>query len=171
MIVCDETRLRVLCEPVKDLTGEGLKLAAQLHRELDASLIEGVGLAAIQIGVPKQAFVVQAPGRLGKLAYSFVNPEILERSEPVIVEEGCLSFPGKEVETLRFNRILIRDAFAPLGRRFVGLEAVVCQHESDHCFGITMYDRALDKIGLEAPCPCGSEKTFKKCCRKKARKF
>lgn len=169
MIVCD---LESLQKPCEDATlEEGVKLADQLHFELTRSPIEGVGLAANQIGVLKRVFIIQIPYQGFKLAYSFVNPKILNLEEPVLVKEGCLSFPDQQVETLRYRKCLVKDDFSPNGRTLTGVAAVCAQHENDHLNGKTMFDQQIKNLTDKTPCPCKSGKDFIGCCKKKMRKF
>src|SRR5215469_4958156 len=69
----------------------------------------GVGLAATQIGEPYQLFVIDVaeqdqPSDLRV----FINPEILERHDAVVWNEGCLSFPGVSEEIERAATVRVR---------------------------------------------------------------
>ena len=109
---------------------------------------DGVGLAAPQIGVSKQVFVVKD----GHHYYAFMNPEIVERSEDTITtKEGCLSFPGLWIDVERPRKIKL-EALTEDGDRMLieaeGTGAVVFQHEIDHLFGNLFIDKlsGLEKI-------------------------
>lgn len=100
----------------------------------------GIGLAATQIGVPVQVFVMHAtPMRV------VINPRIIETSpELVDLDEGCLSYPGV---TVRIKRpIWIRARYNDINGtarnyRFEGITARIFQHEFDHIVnGTTMLD-------------------------------
>lgn len=165
MIVTDKERLIKPCDPVSD-PDEGLEIA----RKLCEALIKagnGVGLAAPQIGIHKQVFAIW-PDKKGYIEY-FVNPKIELREDPIIFrDEGCLSFPGEKVDTVRYNRIQFSGEKSP-SRELAGFPAIVFQHEFDHLFGTLMHDRMVpDTYG---PCFCGSGKKFKFCCKKKLRTF
>ena len=102
---------------------------------------DGVGLAAPQIGVSKQVFVVKD----GHHYYAFMNPEIVERSEETITtKEGCLSFPGLWIDVERSRKIKV-EALTEDGDRMLleaeGTGAVVFQHEIDHLFGNLFIDK------------------------------
>ena len=106
---------------------------------------DGIGLAAVQIGVPKRVLVIdldQKEGRKNPVAY--VNPRILWASyEMATFEEGCLSVPEIWDDVERPARIkaeyLDRD-----GNRQVleadGLLATCLQHEMDHLNGVLFID-------------------------------
>lgn len=100
-----------------------------------------LGLAANQVGIPKQLFIMQAGGK----ARVVLNPQIVERSDTTAVFiEGCLSFPGKKVRTRRPAAIHVHyqnNRFEDVWERLVGEEAVCFQHEYDHLQGKTMHDR------------------------------
>ena len=105
----------------------------------------GIGLAAIQVGIPKRVIVLDlAPKDQPKNPMFFVNPEIIDKSKNnSIYEEGCLSVPGQfaeierpsscDVEYLDYNgekKILKAD----------GLLSTCIQHEMDHLEGILFID-------------------------------
>src|SRR5208282_4884758 len=94
---------------------------------------KGLGLAAPQVGIDARLFVT----RWGEV---FVNPRIAEKSIPCKVWEGCLSLPGVERCTTRFNKIVLAD-----GKVYTEGRAVVIQHELDHLDGIllTNYDEPI----------------------------
>ena len=102
---------------------------------------DGVGLAAPQIGVSKQVFVVKD----GHHYYAFMNPEIVERSEESITtKEGCLSFPELWIDVERSRKVKV-EALTEDGDRMLleaeGTGAVVFQHEIDHLFGNLFIDK------------------------------
>ena len=78
-------------------------------------------------------------------------------------KEGCLSFPGKEVITCRFNEVFIKDDLHSAGIIFSGMEAVAIEHEIDHLLGITMFSRQIIIPGRNEKCWCGEQKKYKKC--------
>lgn len=166
MILKDEQLLLVPSVPVA--TDEVDSLLKLLAEELDGSPEPGIGLAAPQIGIYKKAFIIRA---LRFHRYDFVNPELLSLRSPLIfTREGCLSYPGKQVKTLRYNVVTIKDDLHQEPVTLSGLPAVAAQHEYDHILGISMFDRQLSKIEDENPCPCSSGLTFSKCCKITLRK-
>jgi peptide deformylase len=105
----------------------------------------GIGLAAIQVGVPKRVIVMDiARGDEPKEPRYFINPEILSASEELAVyEEGCLSVPEIYDEVERPAQVRIRylgyDG-KPVEEDAEGLFAVCIQHEMDHLEGILFLD-------------------------------
>lgn len=170
MIITDRSKLEVVSRVTSIEECRELKVFDKLLDELVGSVIPGAGLAAIQIGIPLRASIMLTDKHL----YRMVNPEIQDKSYPVIwPNEGCLSCPGTTYMTDRFSNIIIKwlDYETGMDRRAAtdGFEAVVLQHEIDHMDGILNYKREhkyLPKVGRNEPCPCGSGKKAKKCCLK-----
>ncbi len=106
----------------------------------------GIGLSANQIGLPYRVFVAQVPSHQGRPKfYAIFNPEIVKQSkETEIMEEGCLSIPGKYGFVERASRIVIK-GYDPNGKKIKikawGLLARVFQHEIDHLDGKLFIDR------------------------------
>jgi peptide deformylase len=119
----------------------------------------GIGLAAIQVGEPVRAIVMDlSRGEGERQPRYFVNPEIVWASDELAVyEEGCLSVPEIYDEVERAAQVRIRylgyDG-APVEEDAEGLFAVCIQHEMDHLEGILFVDhlsrlkrdRALAKV-------------------------
>ena len=135
--------LRQVSQPVDNVGDEERKLMKDMLETMyDAN---GIGLAAIQIGVPKRIIVMDLSkdGEKKEPRY-FVNPIIKNKDKKKnTYEEGCLSVPNQfaeidrpsrcEVEYLDFNgdkKILKAD----------GLLATCIQHEMDHLEGILFID-------------------------------
>ena len=135
--------LRQVSQPVESVGDEERKLMKDMLETMyDAN---GIGLAAIQIGIPKRIIVMDLSkdGEKREPRY-FVNPIIKNKNEKKnTYEEGCLSVPNQfaeidrpsrcEVEYLDFNgdkKILKAD----------GLLATCIQHEMDHLEGILFID-------------------------------
>ena len=105
----------------------------------------GIGLAAIQVGVPKRVIVMDLAGKDEEpQPRFFVNPEITWRSEELFVyEEGCLSVPEvyDEVERPARVRLTYLDyAGERVEEEAEGLYAVCIQHEMDHLEGVLFID-------------------------------
>jgi peptide deformylase len=105
----------------------------------------GIGLAAIQVGVPRQVIVMDLArqGEPPQPRY-FVNPEILWASdETAPYEEGCLSVPEVYDEVDRPARVKLRylDYHGQeVTEEAEGLFAVCIQHEMDHLKGVLFID-------------------------------
>jgi peptide deformylase len=103
----------------------------------------GVGLAAPQLGVSQRLLVY----RVGPDAPVIVlaNPEIdWESEDSEVLEEGCLSIPGIQVDVERPVHVRVRARDEEGEDRMVeasGLEARVIQHEMDHLDGVLILDR------------------------------
>lgn len=138
-----DKRLRIPGKPVTDFGPEFQKLIDDMAETMYAA--PGVGLAAPQIGVALRVFIVDTatgedePSDLRV----FANPEILDRQETVLFDEGCLSFPGAREEVERAERVRVR-AQDRHGQTFEletdGLLAIAIQHEHDHLEGKLMVD-------------------------------
>jgi peptide deformylase len=119
----------------------------------------GIGLAAVQIGVPRRIIVMDLSREEGvKEPRYFVNPEILWRSEETVpYEEGCLSVPEIYDEVERPARVKLR-YLNYVGEQIEedadGIYAVCIQHEMDHLEGVLFIDhlsrlkreRAVSKV-------------------------
>jgi peptide deformylase len=107
----------------------------------------GIGLAAIQIGVPQRVIVMdlvrEGEGEEKQPRY-FVNPEIVWSSEETVpYEEGCLSVPDYFDEVQRPAKVRVRYLNyrgEPVEEDAEGLYAVCIQHELDHLDGVLFID-------------------------------
>lgn len=104
----------------------------------------GVGLAAVQVGILKQIVVIQEEEN--EPIYIIINPEIISQSGTQIVEEGCLSFPNKFAKIERPEKIKIR-ALNEEGKtieiKAKGLLAQAISHEIDHLNGEVFIDKII----------------------------
>ena len=111
----------------------------------------GIGLAAPQIGYNYSVFAVGNPD-VKESILVFFNPRIVHYSDDlVLMEEGCLSFPGVTFKIKRPSDIRMRFTGATgitETMRFNGMTARVVQHEYDHLHGIT-FDMKVNKFHLE----------------------
>jgi peptide deformylase len=101
----------------------------------------GIGLSANQIGLNFRVFAME-----GEPAHVCFNPRIVSQSdEQILLEEGCLSYPGLIVKVKRSRHCRIRFV-GPDGEtyteQFTGMTARVIQHEVDHLDGVLFFDRA-----------------------------
>ena len=105
----------------------------------------GIGLAAIQIGVPKRIIVIDlSRNDEKKNPLYFVNPEIITNSDKdAIYEEGCLSVPGQFAEINRPDKCKVKYLDYNGVEKILdaeGLLATCIQHEIDHLEGILFID-------------------------------
>ena len=140
--------LRQVSKPVESVSKQEQKLMDDMLETMYAA--NGIGLAAIQIGVPKRIIVMDISKEDGKKnPQYFVNPVVKNKDElKATYEEGCLSVPNQfaeidrpakcEIEYLDYNgnkQLLKAD----------GLFATCIQHEMDHLEGILFIDH-LSKL-------------------------
>ena len=130
-----DARLHRVAAPVTVFDDSLKRLVADMAETMYAA--PGIGLAAIQIDVPKQVIVVDVSERRDSLIV-LVNPEVLEATGVSDIEEGCLSVPGIYELVERAERVKVR-AYDQNGNPFTleaqGLLAVCIQHEMDHLKG------------------------------------
>lgn len=171
IITNDEQRLRVVCESV--LPDEINSLIETLENELNyANRLgkNGIGLAASQIGIAKNIAIIRLP----KINLNLVNAKLKNGYDSQIFkEEGCLSFPGRVEDTVRFQEVHVSNYADPDDFIATGFLAVAVQHELDHCNSTLFMDRAspkqitiigkVKKVGPNELCLCGSKLKYKKC--------
>ena len=143
ILTAPDPRLKAVSTDVATVDAEIRKLVDDMTESMYAA--EGIGLAAVQIGVAKRVIVIDLDQKEGKKnPRAFINPKILWASEETAVfEEGCLSVPEIWDDVERPARIkaeyLDRD-----GNKQVleadGLLATCLQHEMDHLNGILFID-------------------------------
>lgn len=108
----------------------------------------GVGFAANQMGILYRVFAMNIGGQ----TTFYYNPEIIsESSETIVLEEGCLSFPGLKFKVKRPNNITVRyqDRNGDVHTEAMyGLSARCFQHELDHLDGVCFIDR-ISKLTLD----------------------
>ena len=144
---------KILTEPNKILREKSIpveKIDEDLQKLMDDMLetmyaAPGIGLAAIQVGVPKRVIVLDLLSKdKKKNPMYFVNPEIIEKSENYSAyEEGCLSVPGQFAEINRSDKCHIKylDYYGkPKEIKAEGMLATCIQHEVDHLEGILFID-------------------------------
>ena len=135
--------LKQVSQPVAAVDGE---LRALMDDMLETMYdAPGIGLAAIQIGVPKRVIVMDlAREEEPKAPRYFVNPEILWSSEEMQgYEEGCLSVPEYYDEVQRPSKVRLRYLNYQgdtVEEEAEGLYAVCIQHEMDHLDGVLFID-------------------------------
>src|SRR5689334_17616011 len=143
-----DPRLREISKPVAEVTDDTRALVADMFETMyDAP---GIGLAAIQVGVPQRILVIdlQEPEEEGgepvKDPRVFINPEIVEHSvHEVPYTEGCLSVPDQYAEVDRPDKIRARwldENGVSHDEEITGMLAVVLQHEMDHLEGVLFID-------------------------------
>ncbi|HEX8225448.1 MAG TPA: peptide deformylase [Allosphingosinicella sp.] len=140
--------LRQVSSPVEAITPEIQLLIDDMFETMYAA--PGIGLAAIQVGVPKRILVIdlqdpeEEEGDPVRKPLVFINPEILRSAETVVpYQEGCLSVPDQYAEVERPASIRARwlDRDGKVHEEELdGLLATCLQHEMDHLEGILFID-------------------------------
>ncbi len=135
-----DARLRRTAEPVAQVDDSTRQLVSDMLETMYAA--PGIGLAAIQVNVPKRVIVIDISEEHAN-PLCLINPEILEREGEEEMDEGCLSVPGYFETVKRAERVRVR-ALNPEGEPFElaadGLLAVCIQHEIDHLDGRLFVD-------------------------------
>jgi len=151
-----DPRLRQISSPVETVDGALRALIADMFETMyDAP---GIGLAAVQVGVPKRLLVMdlQEPADPDdeksppvKEPCVFINPEIISHSNSEVpYTEGCLSVPDQYAEVMRPDQIRARwldEHGAAHEEELDGLLAICLQHEMDHLEGVLFIDH-LSKL-------------------------
>ena len=142
---------------------EGMEIATELFQILNKRG-DGIGLAANQVGIDAQVAVVNVTEPL-----VLINPKIIHKEVEIPFYEGCLSYPGKGVNTNRYRDVIISTEQSESDWYFSGastpkdskgswekeksnkedeqirlLESVCVQHEIDHLNGVICMDRKRD---------------------------
>lgn len=143
LVTEDNDTLRKVSKPVE-------KFDSKLHELLDDMAetmykAKGAGLAAVQVGVLRRAFVIDT----GKRKLEFINPEIIRTGgENKIINEGCLSVPHSVIpdvdSKVRRPNMVRAKYFDRDGNeqtiKLTGYEAKAFCHEYDHLDGIVFID-------------------------------
>jgi len=138
IVIWPDKALSTKTRPVTEFGPDLDRLLEEMMESLRAA--EGIGIAANQIGVP---LAVAWVGREDGTFFEIANPAVLEKSEPVSLEEGCLSVPHEWEQTPRFAKIRVRYQDRTGAERELSAEgrlAHVLQHEIDHLDGTTFVD-------------------------------
>ena len=143
ILIAPDPRLKAVSAPVEKVDAEIRKLAEDMADSMYAA--DGIGLAAVQIGVAKRVIVMDLDQKDDKKDWRvFINPRIIWASEEMATfEEGCLSVPEIWDDVERPARI--KAEYLDLGGKKVEIEAdgmlATClQHEMDHLEGVLFID-------------------------------
>ena len=128
---------------IDDITGEKIQsliddMIETMHN------FNGVGLAAVQVGMLKRVIVIDVED--GKGPYVLINPQILKAKGEKECDEGCLSFPNQFGKVIRPTEVAVE--FYDRNAKKVKLKAkdllaqAIC-HECDHLEGVLFVDKVL----------------------------
>lgn len=143
-------KIRLFGDPCLESKSKAVREVGPVERMLISAMFEtmiackGVGLAAPQVGINEQIFVVDT----GKEVFAAINPKIIKTAGSEVMEEGCLSIPRVHVDVKRAKIIWVE--FSDEENRLVraklsGLTAKVFQHEYDHLQGKMILDYLTPK--------------------------
>jgi len=136
---------KILKQKSKEVTEFNEELHTLLDDMYDTMIAKkGVGLAAIQIGVPKRVLIINVPieeedgAQPKENTLEVINPEFLEMEGKTKYQEGCLSVPGFYEDVERYKRVKLK-YFDRYGKEHI-LEdddflSIALQHEFDHLEG------------------------------------
>jgi len=139
--------VRTVPDPVLRRKGKRVtKIDPKISKLIDDMLetlpaVQGVGLAAPQVGVSLQVAVIQIADEEEPIV--LVNPEVVKRAGLRMVSEACLSIPGYKGDIRRSNSVLVK-ARNRFGKEFrlkgTGLLGQALEHEIDHLNGVLYID-------------------------------
>ncbi len=149
LIIYGDERLQQKSLCIEKVDDEILDLIEDMFETMYKA--NGVGLAAVQIGILKRLIVISVPDfdneeeEKPDFKLALINPEIIWHSEDKeILEEGCLSFPEIRDDVARYKNIKVKYVDTNGEEQILeanGYIAKVLQHEIDHTNGITFIDR------------------------------
>lgn len=143
-----QTKLRIYTWPERILSKKCRKVETvddsirKIFDEMRLLMIEGkgVGIAANQVGLDLCMAIIEFEDQIFKI----VNPRITKKEGKIKFLEGCLSFPGLEVEIIRAKKVwvsYIDEKGEPVDLELEGIPAIVFQHEIDHLNGILINNK------------------------------
>jgi len=143
IILLPDPVLRVKSAPIERVDDEVRRLLDDMLETMYEA--PGIGLAAVQIGVPRRLITIDVSrDEENRRPLFLVNPEIVTRSdERSVYEEGCLSIPDYYAEVERPARVRVRYLDRDGQMREMDAEGVLAtcvQHEIDHLDGTLFID-------------------------------
>jgi len=142
IVIYGDPVLREVSKPVDSVNQQVKDLVSDLTDTLRKA--RGLGLAAVQLGVPRRVFLVDLSALdVRETLRVFINPEIVSTTGEVELEEGCLSFPELYQKIVRPATVTVRALDAdgnPFEMTAEGLSARAILHEYDHLEGKLFID-------------------------------
>ncbi|MBA3042590.1 MAG: peptide deformylase [Alphaproteobacteria bacterium] len=143
LIILPDPLLRQVSTSIERVDAELQKLADDMLETMYEA--PGIGLAAIQVGVPRRLLVIDVSKEgEDKQPLVFINPEIIKSSdERSVYEEGCLSIPDYYAEVERPAMVTVKSIDRDGKEQMTeadGLLATCLQHEIDHLNGVLFID-------------------------------
>jgi peptide deformylase len=150
----DSLKLRKPCSEISHFNDPELPLLVERLKTTLAT-VEGVGIAAPQVGIAKSVFLMQRLDLPGAPVVTVINPTIVEHPDTTVcfVRDGCLSIPGVSGNSVRYPWVkveyyneegtLVREYLEGYSRTET-FTAVIFQHEYDHLYGILFTDKLCE---------------------------
>jgi len=140
ILVYPDKRLKLVSKDIIKFDEKLHELLEDMKETMYAK--DGIGLAAIQIGIAKNVLIINLADENGEQnpedLYEIINPVILDGDGRVTYQEGCLSVPSVYEDVERKEHIKVR-YFDRNGNKIEkeldGLMAIAFQHELDHLNG------------------------------------
>ena len=140
IVTVEDPILRKTSRPVERFNDKLWQLLDDMKETMYKS--QGVGLAAVQVGMLRRVVVVD----VGDGYLELINPEIVEMSGEEISEEGCLSLPGESGNVKRPTYVKVKAQNRNGAWRLLegtGLKARCFCHEIDHLDGTLYIDKVI----------------------------
>ncbi len=134
--------LRKKSREVEKIDGRLLELLNDMLETMYEN--DGVGLAAVQVGILRRIVVIN----IGEGPIKLINPFIVEKTGSQIFTEGCLSVPDKNGDVERPEKVVVKYMDENGENQTVageGLMAVCLSHELDHLNGILFIDKVIEE--------------------------
>ncbi len=143
----DDLILRKISKEVKEIDEKILILLDDMADTMNEE--NGVGLAAVQVGMLKRIFIAMFDG---ENITECINPVVIKKDGEQVGAEGCLSLPGKSGYCRRPLEVVLQYTDRS-GERYEiqlqGYAAVMCMHEYDHLDGVLYSDHILSDDEVE----------------------
>ncbi len=140
IVVYPDRRLKEISQEITDFNAELHELLDNMYDTMMES--NGIGLAAIQVGIAQRALLLCIPDEEGEQHYDdlleIINPVISNEDGTIVYQEGCLSVPSFYEDVERHERLTLsyQDRHGePKELEAEGLLSVAIQHEIDHLDG------------------------------------
>jgi len=147
LVIAPDARLKNCSSPVHKVTDKIRKLMDDMLATMYK--YEGVGLAAVQVGIHKRVIVMDVADAENNIIYKMANPKLIyESDDNNSYEEGCLSFPEQRALIVRPKSVKVEYLDYNNEKQTIecdGLLATCVQHEIDHLNGIVFLDH-LSKL-------------------------
>ena len=140
VVVYPDKRLKMISEEVNEFDTELHTLLDDMYETMMES--NGIGLAAIQIAVPKRILLLCIPDEEGEQHHDdlleIINPVISQEQGTIVYQEGCLSVPSFYEDIERYEKLTLSYQDRHGNQKSLeaeGLLSVAIQHEIDHLDG------------------------------------